>query len=95
MVTKTCGASGSEAGGAGSGEVATATGEGNTESSTCGCESSSADGIGTDVALIPRRTAPTIAAATATATRPKRLDRRGVFLLWEVGSCSNTLPELG
>ena len=58
-------------------------------------ESSSADGIGTDVALIPRRTAPTIAAATATATRPKRLERRGVFLLWEVWSCSNTLPELG
>ena len=42
----------------------------------------------------PRRTAPTTAAASATATRPTRLDRRGVFLLWEVGSCSDTLPEL-
>ena len=28
------------------------------------------------------------------ARRPRRLERRGVFLLWEVGSCSNTMPEL-
>ena len=68
--------------------------EGNTELSTCGCELSSADKIGTDVALLPRRTAPMTAAATATATRPTRLDRRGVFLLWKVWSCSDTLSEL-
>ena len=82
-------------GGACGGEVVTATGGGNTESSTSGCESSSTDGIGTDVALIPRGTALTTATAAATATRPTRLERRGVFLLWEVGSCSNTMPELG
>ena len=94
MGTNTRGASGSEAGGACCGEVATATGEGNLESSTCGCEASSADGFGTDIALLPRRTAQTTVAATATATRPTRLDRHGVFLLWEVGSCSDKLPEL-
>ena len=44
--------------------------------------------------FFPRRTAPTTAAATATATHLMRLDRRGVFLLLRVGSCSNTLPEL-
>ena len=70
------------------------TGDGNTESSTSGCESSSTDIIRMDDALIPRGTAPTTATATATATRPTRLERRGVFLLWEVGSCSNTMPEL-
>ena len=32
---------------------------------------------------------------TATATRPTRLEWSGVFLLWEVGSCSNMVPELG
>ena len=31
------------------------------------------------------------AATAATATRPTRLERSGVFLLWEVGSCSNTV----
>ena len=35
------------------------------------------------------------AATAATATRPTRLERSSVFLLWEVGSCSNTVPELG
>ena len=94
-VTNTRGVSGPGAGGACGGEVVTATGGGNTESSTSGCESSSTDGIGTDVALIPRGTAPTSATAAATATRPTGLERRGVFLLWEVGSCSNTMPELG
>ena len=82
------------AGGACCGEIVTATGEGDTESSTCGCEPSSADGFEIDVTLLPRRPAPTTVAASAKATRPTRLDRRGVFLLWEVGSCSDTLPEL-
>ena len=35
------------------------------------------------------------AAAATTATHPMRLERGGVFLLWEVRSCSNTVPELG
>ena len=64
-----------EAGGACSGEVVTATGDGNTDSSASGCDSSSTYIIRTDVALIPRGTAPT------TATCPTRLERRGVFLL--------------
>ena len=28
-------------------------------------------------------------------THPTRLDRCGVFLMWEIRSCSDTLPELG
>ena len=35
------------------------------------------------------------AIAAVTATRPTRLERSSVFLLWEVGSCSNTMSELG
>ena len=93
-VTNNRGISGPDAGGACSGKVVTTTGDGNTESSTSGCESSSTDRIRTDDALIPRGTVPTTATARATATRPTRLERRGVFLLWEVGSCSNTMPEL-
>ena len=50
---------------------------------------------GTDVTLFPRWTAPTTAAASATATYPTRLDRCGVFLLWEVKSYGDALPELG
>ena len=34
-------------------------------------------------------------ATAATATCPTRLERSGVFLMREVGSCSNTVPELG
>ena len=60
-----------------------------------GRKSSGAGGIGTDVAVIPFGTTTTTAATAATATRPTRLERSGVFLLWEVGSCSNTVPELG
>ena len=36
----------------------------------------------------------TPATPTATATRPAGLERCAMFLLWEVGSCSNTMPEL-
>ena len=50
---------------------------------------------GTDVTVFPRWTAPTTAAASATATYPTRLDRCGVFLLWEVKSYGDALPELG
>ena len=50
---------------------------------------------GHQAVIIPGGTAPTTVATTATATRPTRLERSGVFLLWEVGSCSNKVPELG
>ena len=62
------------------------------ESSTSGCESSSDDGVGTDVALIPRGTAPTTAIAAATATRPTRLERSSVFLM--SGHAATRCPNL-
>ena len=40
------------------------------------------------------RTASTTAAASATATCPTRLDRCGVFLMWEVRACTDTCPNL-
>ena len=58
-------------------------------------ESFGAVGIGKDVAVISLGTTTTTEAAVATATRPTRLERSDVFLMWEVGSCSNTVPELG
>ena len=52
-----------------------------TQSSTSGCEFSSTDRIRTDDVLFPRGSAPTTAAAAATATpRPARLERRSMFL---------------
>ena len=65
--------------------------------STPGRESSGAGGIGTDVAVISfgtTTTEATAATAATAATCPTRLERSGVFLVWEVGSCSNTVPEL-
>ena len=50
--------------------------------------------VGTDVTLFPRWTAPMTAAASATATYPTRLDRHGMFLLWEVRSYGDALPQL-
>ena len=86
--------SGSDTGACG-GEVVSASGGGDTESSAPGRESSGAGGIGTDVAVISFGTTTMTEATTATATRTTRLERSGVFLVWEVGSCSNTMPELG
>ena len=77
-----------------SGQIVTATGDGNTELSPSSCESSSTDIIRTVDVLVHRETAPATATATATATRPAGLERRVMFLLWEVGPCSNTMPEL-
>ena len=37
----------------------------------------------------------TTEAATSTATRPTGLERSCVFLMWEVGSCCDSVPELG
>ena len=94
------GTAGSEAGGIRGRETVTAAGEGDTESVDHSREPPSADDIGTDVALFPRRTAPATAAtsataaASATATLPTRLDRCDVFLLWKAGSHTDTLSEL-
>ena len=74
------GASGSEAGDIRHRKTVTAAGEGATESATRGCKPSSTDGTGTYVALFSRWTTPTTMAASATATCPTRLDRRGLFL---------------
>ena len=77
-----------------SGQVVTATGDGDTELSPSGCESSSTVRIRTVDVLVHRGTAPAAATATATATRAAGLERCVMFLLCEVGSCSNTMPEL-
>ena len=88
------GASDSEAGGVGHRKTVTAAGEGATESATRSCKPSSTDGTGTDVMLFPRWTAPTSTATSATATYPTRLDRRGLFFLWEVRLYDDALPQL-
>ena len=75
-------------------QVVTATEDGDTELSPYGCESSSTDIIRTVDVLVHRGTAPATATATATVTRQAGLERCVVFLLWEVGSCSSTMPKL-
>ena len=77
--------SGPDAGGACSGEVATANGGGNTESSTPSCKFSSTDGIRTNDALIPSGTALTTATATAESDPP---DETGVT--WVCFSCGKS-----
>ena len=79
---------------AGGRETATAAGNRDTESTNQSREPHSDDIIGEVVTLLSRRTAPATAATSKTATLPPRLVRRDVFLLWEVGSCSDTLPGL-
>ena len=88
------GASGSEAGDIRYRKTVTTAGEGVTESATHGCKPSSTDDTGTDVALFPRWTASTTMAVSTTATYATRLDRRGLFLLWEVRSYGDALPQL-
>ena len=75
-------------------ETITAAGEGDTESTNQSREPHSDDNIGEDVTLLPRRTAPATAATSETATLLTGLVGRDVFLLWEVGSCSDTLSGL-
>ena len=87
--------SGSNNGSACGGEVVTASGGGDTESSASGRESSRAGGIGKYVVVVSLGTTTTTEAAATTATRPTRLEQSGVFLMWEVESCSNTVPKLG
>ena len=94
MGAKYRGTAGSEAGGTGGRETITADGERDTESTNQSRETHSDDIIGEDVTLLPRRTSPATVATSKTATLPMRLVRRDVFLLWEVGSCSDTLSGL-
>ena len=49
---------------------------------------------GTVVRLVFRWTAPTATAASATATYPTELGQRGLFLLWQVRSHGDALPQL-
>ena len=88
------GVSGPGAGSACGGEVVTATGGGNTESSTSGCESSSTDEIGTDVALIPRGTVPTSATAAATATVRRDWNDVVCFSCGKSGHAATRCPNL-
>ena len=76
------------------GEVVTASGGGNKESSASGRESSGVGGIGKDATAVSLGTTTT-EAATSTATRPTGLEWSGVFLMWEVGSCCDPVPKLG
>ena len=66
-------------------------GGGNVESSSSGRESSGVGGIGKDVTVVSLGTTAT-EAATSTTTRPTGLERSGVFLMWEVGSCCDSVP---
>ena len=59
-----------------------------------GRKSSGVGGIRADATVVPIWTAAD-AAAPSTATHPTGLERRGVFLMWEVGSCCDSVPELG
>ena len=85
---------GSDTGSACSGEVATASGGRDTESSVSGRESSGVGGTGKDATVVSLWTTTT-EAATSTATHPTGLERSRVFLMREVGSCCDSLPELG
>ena len=93
-VLSTAGTAGSKAGATGGRETITAAGKRDTESTNQSREPHIDDIIGEDVTLLSRRTAPATAATSKTATLPTRLVRHDVFLLWEVGSCSDTLPGL-
>ena len=93
MVADGRGYPGSDTGNTCGGEVVTASGGGNTESSASGRESSGVSGIGKDATVVSL--GKTAEAATSTVTRPMGLERSGVFLMWEVGSCCDLVPKLG
>ena len=79
-------------------EVVTAPAGGNTESSASGRESSKVGGFVNDVTVVSFRTTATEAAteaASSTATCPTGLERSDAFLMWEVGSCCDSVPKLG
>ena len=77
----------SDTGSACSGEVVTASGGRDTESPVAGCESSGVGGIRENATVIPLWTTANTA---ATSTHPTRLERRCLFLMWEVGSCCDS-----
>ena len=85
---------GSDTGSAPCREVVTASGDRDTESTVAVHESSGVDGIRSDATVVPLWTAAD-AAASLTATHPTGLEWRGLFLMWEVGSCCDSVPELG
>ena len=58
-----------------------------------GRRSSGVGGIGIDDTVVPLWTA-TDAAAPSTTTHLTGLERCGVFLMWEVGSCGDSMPRL-
>ena len=85
---------GSDTGSAYRGEVATASGGRDTESSVAGHESSGVGGIGEDAPVVPLWTTAN-KAATSTATHPTGLERSCLFLMREVGSCCDSVPDFG
>ena len=73
-------------------EVVTAASDRVTKSAIAGRQSSGVGGIRADAAVVPLWTA---ADAAAPRQRPIRRDWNGVvFLMWEVWSCCDSLPEL-
>ena len=84
----------SDTGSACSGEVVTASGGRDTESPVAGRESSRVGGIRENATVVPLWTTAN-AAATSTATHPTGLERRCLFLMWEVGSCCDSVPDFG
>ena len=98
MVTDGRGYPGSDTGITCGREVVTASGGGNTKSSASGCKSSGVGGFGNDAMVVSFRTTAREAAteaASSTATCPTALERSDVFLMWEVGSCCDSVPKLG
>ena len=84
----------SDTGSACNGEVATASGGRDTESSIAGRESSGVGGIGEDATVVPLWTTAN-EATTSTATHPTGLERSCLFLMREVGSCCDSVPDFG
>ena len=75
-------------------EVVTAPGDRDTESTVAGRKSSGVDGIRADAMVVPLWTAAA-AATSSTATHPTGLEWRSLFFMWEIGSCCDSVPELG
>ena len=64
------------------------------KSTVAGRESSGVGGIRADAMVVPLCIADD-AAASSTTTHPTGLERRGLFLMWEVGLCCDSVPEIG
>ena len=72
----------------------TAPGDRDTESTVAGRMSSGVDGSRADATVVPLWTAAD-ADVSSTATHPTGLERRRLFFMWEIGSCCDSVPELG